>query len=143
MQQRQEELLVSFIESNPVDVPPSLVQRQLEFILGDVSNLLKKQKFGENLIHDYIRKHAKDFQGRAEREVKLALLLPKVVEQEKITVSEADFKDTFEEISKQSGQSLDAIEKFYSENPTRKSDMAREIERRKATKVLLDNAKAK
>lgn len=142
-QQSQEELLLAFIESNPLEVPNSLVQRQLEFILTDVSNLLKKQKFGDNLIHDYIRKHAVDFQGRAEREVKLALLLPKVVEAEKLTVTEADVKETYEEISKQSGQSMESIEKFYKENQARKNDMTREIERRKATKFLFDNAKAK
>lgn len=141
--QMQEEVLLAFLESNPVEVPPSLVQRQLEFILQDVMQMLKRQQYGDSLIQDYFRKHQKDFQGRAEREVRIALLLPKVVEAEKISVSEADLKAHFEQIAQQSGQSLEAIEKFYSENAQRKGELTHEMERRKALQAMVDNAKAK
>lgn len=142
-QQAQEEILMAFVEANPFEVPPSLVQRQLEYILQDVAGMLKKQKFGDGLVQDYLRKHAKEFQGRAEREVRLALLLPKVVEAEKIKATEEDFKNHFDEIVKQSGQKLDAIEKFYKDNTQRKQELASELERRKALQVMLDSAKIK
>lgn len=142
-QQAQEEILMAFVEANAFDVPPSLVQRQLEFILQDVAGMLKKQNFGDGLVQEYLRKHAKDFQGRAEREVRLALLLPKVVEAEKISVTEADFQNYFDEIVKQSGQKAEAVEKFYKENTQRKDELARELERRKALQLMLDSAKAK
>jgi trigger factor len=141
--QAQEQVLLAFVESNPLEVPPSLVQRQLQHILGDVAQLLRRQQFSDNLIQDYVRKHAKDFETRAEREVKLALLLPKVIELEKIKASEADEKDYFNEIVKQSGQKLDAIEKFYKDNTQRKQELHNEIERRKAMQLMLDHAKAK
>lgn len=142
-QQTQEEVLLAFVESNPIDVPPSLVQRQLEYILGDVLNLLRKQKFGDTLIQEYVQKHRKDFEARAEREVRLALLLPKVVEAEKITVTEEDFKAHFDQIVAQSGQNLDAVEKFYKDNTQRKAELTHELERKKALQVMIDNAKAK
>lgn len=142
-QQTQEEVLLAFLEANPVEVPPSLVQRQLEYILGDVLNLLRKQKFGDTLIAEYVQKHRKEFESRAEREVRLALLLPKVVEAEKIAVNEADFREHFDQIVKQSGQKVDAVEKFYLENTQRKSELTHELERRKALQVLVESAKAK
>jgi trigger factor len=142
-QQTQEELLVAFLEANPCEVPPSLVQRQLQAILADVADLLRKQRFSDNLIQDYLRKHAADFTSRAEREVKLALLLPKVVEAEKITVGEEDFKKYFSEIVMQSGQKLDAVEKFYNDNKSRKQELTHELERRKAMQLMVDSAKAK
>lgn len=142
-QQAQEEILMAFVEANPFEVPPSLVQRQLEFILQDVAGMLKKQKFGDGLVQDYLRKHAKEFQGRAEREVRLALLLPKVVEAEKIKVSDDDFKAHFDEIVKTSGQKPEAIEKFFQDNAQRKQELASELERRKALQVMLDSAKSK
>jgi trigger factor len=142
-QQTQEEVLLAFVESNPLDVPPSLVQRQLEFILGDVLNLLRKQKFGDTLIQEYVQKHRKDFEARAEREVRLALLLPKVVEAEKITVTEEDFKAHFDQIVAQSGQNIDAVEKFYQDNTQRKSELSHELERKKALQLMIDHAKAK
>jgi len=142
-QQNQEEVMLAFLEANPVEVPPSLVQRQLEYILQDVMQLLKKQQFGDSMVQEYVRKHAKDFEGRAEREVRLALLLPKVVEAEKITVTDADFKEHFDQIVKQSGQKAESVEKFYLDNTQRKSELSHELERRKALQVLMDNAKAK
>jgi trigger factor len=142
-QQNQEEVLMAFVEANPAEVPTSLVQRQLEYILSDVAGTLKKQQFGDSLVQDYLRQHAKEFQGRAEREVRLALLLPKVVEAEKITATEEDFRNYFDEIVKQSGQKAEAVEKFYKENTQRKQELAHEIERRKALQVMIDNAKVK
>lgn len=141
--QVQEEVLLAFLESNPLEVPRSLVQRQLEFILQDVLQMLKRQQFGDSLIQDYLRKHQKDFEARAEREVRIALLLPKVVEAEKISVGEADLKAHFEQIAAQSGQKLEAIEKFYAENTQRKQELMHEMERRKALEAMVANAKAK
>ena len=142
-QQSQEEILNAFLDANPCEVPQSLVQRQLQNILADVADLLRKQRFSDNLIQDYLRKHSADFTNRAEREVKLALLLPKVVEDEKITATEEDFKKYFQEIVKQSGQKIDAVEKFYNDSKNRKEELGHELERRKAMQLMLDSAKAK
>jgi trigger factor len=141
--QTQEEILLAFVESNPIEVPPSLVQRQLEFILGDVLNLLRKQKFGDTLIQEYVAKHRKDFEARAEREVRLALLLPKVVEAEKITVTDEDFKAHFDQMAQQSGQTLESIEKFFKDNAQRKGELVHELERKKALQIMIDTATAK
>jgi FKBP-type peptidyl-prolyl cis-trans isomerase (trigger factor) len=95
------------------------------------------------MIQEYMRKHAKDFEARAEREVKLALLLPRVVEAEKIAVTDEDYRQYFDEIVKQSGQKAEAVEKFYQENTQRKAELTHELERRKALQFLVDHAKAK
>lgn len=142
-QQTQEELLLAFVEANPLEVPPSLVQRQLQYILADVAKLLRRQQFGDNLIQDYLRKHSKDFEARALREVKLALLLPKVIEKEGIKATEADVKEHIQQIVQQSGQKAEAVEKFYTENAQRKQELENEIERRKAMELMLESAKAK
>lgn len=141
--QTQEEILLAFLEANPLEVPPSLINRQLQFIFQETAMMLKRQNFTDKVIEDYFRKHIKDFSARAEREVKLALLLPKVVEMEKIEAAEADFKAHFDEIVKGSGQNLEQIEKFFEEHKHRKEDLGREIQRKKALKLMIDSAKAK
>jgi len=75
--------------------------------------------------------------------VRLALLLPKVVEAEKISTTDADFASYIEEVVTQSGQSKENIEKFYKENAQRRDELGRELERRKALQIMLDSAKAK
>lgn len=142
-QQTQEELLLAFLEANPFDVPPSLVQRQLEFILSEVTDLLRKQNFGDTLIKEYVQKHAGEFQSRAEREVRLALMLPKVVEAEKIAVSEEDLQAHVAQLARQSGQKPEAIEKALLGNAQRKAELSQELSRRKALALMLDSSKAK
>lgn len=141
-QTQREEAIVAFIESNPLEVPPSLVQRQLQFILQDVTNLLKRQRFGENLIQDYLAKNWQELQVRAEKEVKLALLLPKVVEAEKIEASDDDLRDYLKEGAAQAGnKNLADLEKQYMGTADRKIELQREVQRQKAIKFLVANAK--
>ncbi len=141
-QRSQEEALLALVEANPLEIPPSLMQRQLRHILGEVSELLKRQKYTDKIIEDYFQKHFDEFKSRAEREVKVALLLPKVIEAEKVETTEDDLKKHFEEVAKSSGQELSAIEKFYDENAQRRDELKRELQRKKAVQLLVDEAKA-
>ena len=140
-QRSQEEALLALVEANPVEIPPSLIQRQLRHIFGEVSEMLKRQKYTDKIIEEYFQKHFEEFKSRAEREVKVALMLPKVVEAEKIEATEEDMKKHFDSIVKTSGQQLDAIEKFFKDNAQRREEMMRELQRRKAVQFLVENAK--
>jgi trigger factor len=142
-QKSEEEVLLALLQANPLEVPPSLVQRQLEYVLQDTAQLLRKQRFGDSLIQDYFRKHSSDFEARAGREVRVALLLPKLIEEQKLKPSIEDYKAHFETLGQQTGQPLDAIEKFYDENKQRKEELGRELERRNALALLLKHAKVK
>ncbi|NUM89435.1 MAG: trigger factor [Bdellovibrionales bacterium] len=136
-----EEVLLALLEANELEVPPSLIQRQLRHIFSEMAEMLKRQKYNDKLIEDYFHRHFDEFKQRAEREVRVALMLPKIVELEKIEAAEADFQDHFDRIVKQSGQKLEQVEKFFSENAARKEELTREIQRRKALRFLVDNAK--
>ena len=140
---KQEEVLLALIETNPVPVPPSLIERQLEFILEDVSQLLRRQRFNDKLIQEYFGKHEQELRARAEREVRVALLLPKIVDAEKIKVTDGDLNAHFNELAARTGQKLDAIEKFYGEDPKRKANLEGELQRKKAVQFLVENAKEK
>jgi trigger factor len=140
-QRSQEEVLLALLEANPLEIPPSLIQRQLRHILGEVSELLKRQKYNDKVVEDYFQKNFDEFKARAEREVKVALFLPKVIEQEKIETTEEDLTKHFEEVSKSSGQDLAAVEKFYKENTQRRDELKRDLQRRKAVQFLVDEAK--
>ncbi len=136
-----EEILLALLEANELEIPPSLIQRQLRHIFGEMAEMLKRQKFNDALIEDYFKRHFDEFKQRAEKEVKVALMLPKVVELEKIEAKDEDYKAHFDQIVKQSGQKLEQVEKFFSDNATRKEELSREIQRRKALKFLVENAK--
>jgi trigger factor len=141
-QNQREQAIVAFLEANPLEVPESLVQRQLQFIMQDVGQLLKRQRFGDNMIQDYLAKNWKDLKTRAEKEVKLALLLPKVVEAEKIEATNEDLKAYLQEGAGRAGNpKIEDLEKQYLDNAEHKSDLQREVQRQKAIRFLVQNAK--
>jgi trigger factor len=142
-QSTSEEVLLALVESNPFEVPKALIQRQLQVILNDVGQLLKRQKFSDNLIQDYFQKHWDAFNARAEREVKLALLLPQIIGTEKITASDEEVNKYIADQAKRMNQPMEMVEKFYKDQPGRKEDLKREVERMKALDFLIAEAKVK
>jgi FKBP-type peptidyl-prolyl cis-trans isomerase (trigger factor) len=68
--------------------------------------------------------------------------LPKVVDAEKMEASDDDLRAYLKEGSRQPGsQPLEALEKQYFSNPERKVELQREVQRQKAIKFLVANAK--
>lgn len=142
-QHQQEAVLAAFLEANPFEVPPSLVERQLQYILNDVSRLLKRQQFSDALIQDYFRRHWQDFQSRALREVKIALLLPQVIGTEKIEADEPEMRQHVRELAKNSRQDPEKMEQFYFDSKERTDDLKRDVQRQKALDLLVREAKLK
>lgn len=141
-QHQREEIIVALIESNPFEVPQTLVQRQLQYIVQDLSEMLKRQRYSDNLIQEYLAKHWKELHSRAEKEVKLALLMPKLEEAEKITASENEVLEHIRQGAAAAGNTnVEALEKQLLSSPERKADMEREVRRHKAIRLLIENAK--
>ena len=126
-----------------MEVPQTLVQRQLQLIIEDVNRLLRRQQFEEKNIEEYFKKHWSDLKSRAEREVKLALLLPQIVGTEKIEASDEDLKNHLVKVSKGAGQSVEKLEKHYFGDNERKEDLRRDVQRYKALDLMVKEAKAK
>lgn len=138
--QKEERLLRALLEANPFQVPVTLIQFQLNQIVREISQVLEKQKFSGKLIEEYLMRHISELQSRAEREVKLALLLPKVVEQEKIVPSDAELEERLEFMAKASGRDLAELKKTFASGEPREN-LRSQIARDQAIDRLLSLAK--
>lgn len=140
--QKEERLLAALVEANPMEVPVTLIQYQLNHIIHELSAMLERQKFSTKLIEEYVTRHLDEIQARAEREVKLALLLPKVVEAEKIVVTDADVEKRIELMAQAADAEKDSdrIRKAYAKDEARQN-LKSQIARDKAIDVIVENAK--
>lgn len=129
------------IKANDFEIPGSLKGRQLQVIYRDVTQLLQQQRFTQDLIDEYIRRHHAELEERAEKEVKLALLLAKLIEAEKIEATEDDLKQRYETMGKQMQTKAEDIEGFYKKNPDKLDPLKDQIVREKALDFIVANAK--
>lgn len=136
----EEKVLLALIEENTFEVPQTLVSHQLNRILRDLGAALEKQHFSNTMIEDYMKKHISELQQRAEREVQLALLLPKVVEAEKFSVTDEEINERLEKVAQASGKDVAEVRKFY-ESDERGAELRSQIARDKGIDFMVEKAK--
>lgn len=123
-----EMLMEALIEANPFEVPPSMVERQIDFrVFQMLSRLPPEQARRLGADRTRLREDARDGAVRA---VRGALLLDAVANQEKVEVTEKDMEDHIQKLAEGLGQTPERIRSQLSG------------ERRDELKVRLRNDKA-
>jgi len=129
------------LKENKFVVPGSLINQQVEDMLESAKTMVKKQnKFTEQDWEESVDALRDKYRPQAEEKVRLYFILNRIIEQEKITVSE-------EELSKQKGilkeymKMNDAQADRYFEE--RKSNLIAMLKEEKVFDLIIGNAKIK
>lgn len=109
----KENLLRALIEAHSIEIPSALVRTQAEHLMRENFNLLKRQGFTEKMIREYLEKNVKELEERAAEQVKAALILQKVAEQQNIKVEDADLDHEFAKMAEPMKTSAEEIRKMY------------------------------
>jgi len=109
----KDKIIDQLIERNTFEVPPSMVNRQLEFLMADAQRALLSQ--GSSLEKLGITEDAmrENYKSEAERQVKCALLLEAIAKREGITVSDEEVEEKLKDIARSSNQDLEKVRDFY------------------------------
>jgi len=136
----QVRIVDELIEKNPLDVPESMVRRQLDFMIDNLKQRLQKQRFTIEMMgmsEDGFRERYRD---EAIQKVKGGLLVLSLVEKEKISVLDEDLEARYAEIAEGNEDMISRIRQFYAAQPKVKNSIIAEIKEEKAIAYLLDNA---
>ncbi len=114
-QQRQlrEAAVDALIAANPFPVPGSMVERQLQHRLVRAANQLSK--LPEEELRKLVEGWREEWRPQAERDVRLALLVPEIAESEQIEVPDEDLDAQLKQIAEQRGQPLSQVKRSYQE----------------------------
>lgn len=96
--QLRDAVMEALVEANSVDVPPVMVDRQLDFLLQDANNMAQK---ASPEMKEAIAKLREEARPRAERQVAGMLLLEAVSRKETIEVSDAELEGRIQELSRE------------------------------------------
>lgn len=136
----KERTVAALVAKNPLDVPNSMVKRQIEHMLDNFKNRLKSQRMSMEMMgldDDAFRIRFADL---AVEKVKGGLLLMALVEKEDISISEEEIEKKYEEMAAGNNEMLGRIKDFYSSNNNGKHSLISEMKEDKAIRFLIDNA---
>ncbi len=136
----KERVIKALIEKNPLDVPESMVKRQLDYMLDNLKNRLKSQQMSMDMMGLDDAGFRVRFHDDASDKVRGGLLLMSLVEKENITVSDDDLNERYEKIAADNPDMLNRIKEYYSANHNAKNSIISEIKEDKAISMLIEKA---
>ncbi|BCS53284.1 trigger factor [Geobacter sp. SVR] len=136
----KENVIQALIEKNPLEVPKSMVKRQLDHMLENFRNRLKGQGMSLEMMGLDEEGFRQRFRDSAENKVKGGLLLMALVEKENISANDEDFEQRYEQIAAGNPDMLNRVKEYYHSNKNAKNALVAEIKEDKAIRFLLDSA---
>jgi len=73
------------------EVPAGLVHSQVEYLMRENAEYLKRQGFTEKMIRDYFDKNAPELSKRAEEQVRTSLVLDKIAQDQGIKIESMEY----------------------------------------------------
>lgn len=136
----KERVIQALIKKNPLDVPESMVKRQLDLMFENLKNRLKSQQMSLEMMGLDAEGFRTRFRDDAVDKVRGGLLLMALVEKENVSVSDDDLAAHYEKTAAGNPEMLDRIKEYYSSNPNAKNSIISEIKEDKAVSYLIDHA---
>lgn len=136
----KERTVKALIEKNPLDVPESMVKRQLDYMLENLKNRLKSQQMSLDMMGLDDAGFRVRFRDDAADKVRGGLLLMALVEKENISVSDEDLNERYEKIAAGNPDMLTRIKDYYAANANAKNSIISEIKEDKAISLLISKA---
>jgi len=134
----KEEIIDRLIESNPVAVPNSLVEKQLDYLMSKMNDYLHSRGLTSQDIGADDEVLRKKYRSVAEKQVRSALIFARIAEKENIQVDSSEIEKEIEETIKLTKQKEEEVKKYFYENMDQITSRIRE---NKVFDFLIENAK--
>jgi trigger factor len=139
-QAAREKILAALIEKHPFPIPPIMVERQAKNLIARTELRLVQQgiKLEESTIDR--QKLLDTFKPAAEKEVRGSLILEKIAEMEKLSISEEEQEARLTQIAAQLNQRPEAVKSYY-QKKNLLDDLRAQMLEEKTLDFLLSKAK--
>lgn len=131
-----ESIMAALIDKNPFEVPPSMVERQIDYSLYQLLGRLPPEQV-KRMKLDPVRLR-EDARDRSVRQVRGALLLDAVANAEKIDITDEHVEEQFQKLADSSGQPLERVRAAYTGE--RRDELRARLRNDKALDFLVKHA---
>ena len=137
----RERLIKMLIEKNDLEVPETLVDRQVTMMLESTKQRLKAQRLSLEIMGMTDEGYKLQFREVAREQVKGSLLLDAVAEKESLEVTDEDIAQQVSEIAAGTKQDPEKVANLYQTNARAKENLIAQMREDKAVQYLLERAK--
>lgn len=137
--QMQEQLMNVLVEKNPMEVPASMVQNQLENLKQSFAGRLQAQGMSLEMLGMNDDTFASNYQPMAEQQVKGELILEAIASQEQITTEDTDIEDKIKVIAEESNAPLENVQEYF-KKPEMREGLQHQIQHDKVLAFLIDKS---
>jgi len=137
--EQREELLSKVVEAHTFDIPPGMVDRELQSMARSQATRLARQ--GVDVKTFDFAKFSEENKSLAEKRVKGILLLDVIAEKEKLEVTDQEVTSAIAALARSSGQTVDAVKKYYESLDGGLENLRSSLAREKTLSLLLSRAK--
>ncbi|HEX9021574.1 MAG TPA: trigger factor [Nitrospirota bacterium] len=136
---QREALLSKLVESHVFDVPPGMLEHELMSMAR--SHATRMARRGSDMKSFDIAKFREENRAMAEKRVKGLLLLDEIAGKEQLEVSEQEVNSALATMARSSGQTPDAVRKYYESQEGGLDSLRASLIQEKALALLLSRAK--
>ena len=136
---QREELLSKLVDAHSFDVPPGMVERELQSMARQQATRMARQ--GRDVKSFDIANFREENRALAEKRVRGLLILDAIAEKEKVEVNEQEVSSALAMMARTSGQPVEAIKKYYESLDGGLDNLRSSLIQEKTLGLLLSRAK--
>ncbi len=129
-------------KENEFEVPPSLIERQIFYMMADAQRRMTSAGMDEKRAMELSFKMHDKFKDEAVKIVKTSLLLKKIAQKESFIVEEGDTEKHIRELAAKYGQDYEVLKKTY-ENEENRNNLQAELIQKKVFDFIEQSANIK
>ncbi|MBW2569839.1 MAG: trigger factor [Deltaproteobacteria bacterium] len=139
-QELNEQIFSALIAKKDFEVPDAMVEYELENIISDIERSFaynNKSMEEMGITKESIKEKYRD---TAVKQVERHLILNKLIDQEKLKVSDEEIEEGFKDMSKTFSKPLDEIKTFYNQNNNKLDLFKNTILEKQVIKLIINNS---
>ena len=138
----KEKLVSRLIETHSFTVPPSMIERQIRYLMERYQNQAAAQPGAEADGAPPMEEARKTLEGRATRQVQATLLVEKISKLEKVEISEKDLQERLDSLARAAGERAKGVREYYAK-PEARDDLRAQMVFDRTVGYLLERAQIK
>jgi trigger factor len=138
----KEQVISQLIEAHAFTPPPSMVDRQTQYLMERYQNRMPGQPQSERETAPTTEETKKDLAVRAVRQVQATLLIEKISQLEKIAVTDKEVQERIENLARAAGERAKALREVYAK-PDARDDLRAQMVFDRTVNFLLERAQIK
>jgi trigger factor len=139
-QEINEQIFTALIEKTDFEVPDTMIDYELEGIVAEAERSFAYRNVSMEDMGLTKEGIAEKYRDTALKQVKRHLILSKLIEQEKLTLSDEDLENGYKEMADSFNQPVEEIKNFYNQNKDKVEFFKHTLLEKQAIRLIIDNS---